>query len=63
MTGARKTHQKKARPDGWDTLKGISSNDNIITKRKYWVKLKNSPRRTLRLFQKFYKQEITTFVN
>ena len=40
MTGARKTHQK-ARPDGWDTLKGISSNDNIITKRKYWVKLKN----------------------
>ena len=41
MTGARKTHQKKARPDGWDTLKGISSNDNIITKRKYWVKLKN----------------------
>ena len=41
MTGARNTHQKKARPDGWDTLKGISSNDNIITKRKYWVKLKN----------------------
>ena len=41
MTGARKTHQKKARPDGWDTLKGISSNDNIITKGKYWVKLKN----------------------
>ena len=41
MTGARKTHQKKARPDGWDTLKRISSNDNIITKRKYWVKLKN----------------------
>ena len=41
MTGARKTHQKKASPDGWDTLKGISSNDNIITKGKYWVKLKN----------------------
>ena len=41
MTGARRTHHKKARPDGWDTLKGISSNDNIITKRKYWVKLKN----------------------
>ena len=41
MTRARKTHKKKARPDGWDTLKGISSNDNIITKRKYWVKLKN----------------------
>ena len=41
MTGARKTHQKKARPDGWDTLKVISSSDNIITKRKYLVKLKN----------------------
>ena len=41
MTGAKKTHQEKARPDGWDTLKGISSNHNIITKRKFWVKLKN----------------------
>ena len=41
MTGARKTYQNKARPDGCDTLKGISPNDNIITKRKYWVKRKN----------------------
>ena len=41
MTEARKTHQEKARPDGWDTLKGNSSNHNIITKRNIWVKLKN----------------------
>ena len=41
MTGARKPHQEKARPDGWDTLKAISSNHNITTKRKFWVKLKN----------------------
>ena len=41
MTRARKTYQKKARLDGWDTLKSISPNVNIVRKRKYWVKRKN----------------------